>query len=79
MWQSFSNEAQRIVRFRFLTVTGSVYGRPIKGQYEVAATKRESRSCYWKTSEGAFIKPDDGPTKVQNGDDDDDFDDHDEL
>ncbi|GFY44230.1 stromal cell-derived factor 2 [Trichonephila inaurata madagascariensis] len=60
-------ERSGLVRFKhadtdmWLGVPGNTYGRPISGQKEVAALHYSDSSCYWKTSEGVFIKPSDLP------------------
>ncbi|XP_075255590.1 stromal cell-derived factor 2-like [Convolutriloba macropyga] len=75
---------QHIDTGMFLAATGSVYGRPIKGQYEVAAMKRNNRNCGWRTAEGVFVKESDDPIRFQeknqdDDEDDDDYEEHDEL
>ncbi|XP_063727559.1 stromal cell-derived factor 2-like [Symsagittifera roscoffensis] len=72
---------QHIDTGSFLAITGSQYGRPIKGQYEVAAMKRDSRKCGWRSSEGVFVKESDEPLKYneQREADEDNEEEHDEL
>jgi len=45
---------------KWLSVSGRTYGRPISGQMEVVGAKYQDSSCYWKTTEGVFVKPDAG-------------------
>jgi dolichyl-phosphate-mannose--protein O-mannosyl transferase len=44
----------------WLSVSGRTYGRPINGQTEVIGINYPDSSSYWKTAEGAFVKPTEG-------------------
>ena len=43
--------------FRWLSVSGRAYGRPIQGQIEVVGTQYPDSSSYWRVAEGVFIEP----------------------
>lgn len=45
---------------KWLSVSGRTYGRPINGQLEVVGSKYHDASCYWKATEGVYVKPDPG-------------------
>ncbi|XP_077990124.1 stromal cell-derived factor 2-like [Glandiceps talaboti] len=41
----------------YLATTDQVYGRPIRGQREIAGIDSPSSATYWKVAEGVYIKP----------------------
>nr|CAG4645136.1 EOG090X0E0P [Leptodora kindtii] len=41
----------------FLASTGHSYGRPINGQLEIVALKRQETTCKWQAAEGLYIHP----------------------
>ena len=42
---------------RYLHVSGSTYGRPIQGQFEISAVPSKSRNNQWKAMEGVYMEP----------------------
>lgn len=45
--------------FRYLSVSGRVYGSPITGQMEIVGEYSSSPHTQWRAMEGMFIHPTD--------------------
>jgi len=41
----------------WLSASGSMYGRPISGQFEIVGSTYPDDKSYWQTQEGVYIKP----------------------
>lgn len=48
---------QHVDTGHWLHMTGSVFGRPIAGQYEICGHYSSSSGSYWQVMEGVYIKP----------------------
>lgn len=71
-WERGTNiRLKHIDTEKWLSVSGRTYGRPISGQMEVIGAKYQDASCYWKTSEGVYVKPDEGRKYDEQEEEDD--------